>query len=382
MAWGVSRNSGAGITIETNAANTAIGGVAPGAGNTVAFNQGVGILVNGTAGSGNAILGNRVFSNTALGIDLGNDGVTVNDVGDGDAGPNALQNCPVLTLASISGTQLSLAGTFNSIASTQFRIEFFASTVQDGTGHGEGQRYLGYLNVTTDGAGNALINTTLTATVAVGEFVSATATKSNAGFTVFTDTSEFAQNVVARLPLQAPVNTVPGAQSTNEDVAKVFSSGNGNQISIADADAGGANNQVTISVTNGSLTLSGVAGLSFIVGDGSANSTMTFRGTAAAINTALNGLSYIPTADYNGGATLTLTTKDSVLLSLDIDTALKGRYDFENTGALGTDTSPVGGTRQPPAASPRSSTARAATCSAWLVPATCRPPAISAIQPT
>ena len=30
---------------------------------------------------------------------------------------------------------------------------------------------------------------------------------------------------------------------------------------------------------------------------------MTFRGTAAAINTALNGLSYSPTANYNGGAT-------------------------------------------------------------------------------
>ncbi len=94
----------------------------------------------------------------------------------------------------------------------------------------------------------------------------------------------------------APVNTVPGAQTTNEDTAKVFSSGNGNQISIADIDAGGANNQVTLSVTNGSMTLSGVAGLSFTAGDGTADATMTFRGTAAAINTALNGLSYNPTS--------------------------------------------------------------------------------------
>lgn len=53
---------------------------------------------------------------------------------------------------------------------------------------------------------------------------------------------------------------------------------------------------------------------------------MSFRGTASAINTALNGLSYIPTANYNGSATLTLSTKDSVLLSLDIDTGLLGHY--------------------------------------------------------
>ena len=58
-----------------------------------------------------------------------------------------------------------------------------------------------------------------------------------------------------------PVNTVPGAQSTNEDTARVFSSANGNQISIADLDAAGANNQVTLSVTNGSLTLAGTTGL-------------------------------------------------------------------------------------------------------------------------
>ena len=37
----------------------------------------------------------------------------------------------------------------------------------------------------------------MTATVAAGEFVSATSTKSNITFTTFTDTSEFAQNVTA-----------------------------------------------------------------------------------------------------------------------------------------------------------------------------------------
>ena len=58
---------------------------------------------------------------------------------------------PVLTSARSDGaTQLVLAGTLNSTANTQFRIEFFANSTQDSTGYGEGQTYLGFANVTTD----------------------------------------------------------------------------------------------------------------------------------------------------------------------------------------------------------------------------------------
>ena len=53
---------------------------------------------------------------------------------------------------------------------------------------------------------------------------------------------------------QAPVNTVPGPQSTNEDTALVFSSANGNLISVSDADAGGGAVKVTLGSTNGTLT--------------------------------------------------------------------------------------------------------------------------------
>src|SRR4030095_9567206 len=54
----------------------------------------------------------------------------------------------------------------------------------------------------------------------------------------------------------APVNTVPGPQSTNEDTAKVFSSGNGNQISVADVDLGASAIKITLTATNATLTLS------------------------------------------------------------------------------------------------------------------------------
>ena len=54
---------------------------------------------------------------------------------------------------------------------------------------------------------------------------------------------------------QPPVNSVPAAQGINEDTNLVFSSANGNAISISDADAAGGAEQVTLSVVNGALTL-------------------------------------------------------------------------------------------------------------------------------
>src|SRR5207247_559698 len=108
----------------------------------------------------------------------------------------------------------------------------------------------------------------------------------------------------------APVNSVPGAQSTNEDTALVFSSGNGNLIAISDVDAASSSVQVTLTGTNGVITLSGTAGLTFSSGDGTADATMTFTGTIANINTALAGLSFGPTADFNGAASLQIVTND------------------------------------------------------------------------
>ncbi len=124
-------------------------------------------------------------------------------------------------------------------------------------------------------------------------------------------TSLAAVSTIAVSPVNdAPTNTVPGAQATTEDTARVFSAANSNLITVADVDTGTLT--VTVAVTNGTFSLSGIAGLTFTTGDGTADATMTFSGTAAAINTALAGASYIPTADYNGSAQLTLTTNDGV----------------------------------------------------------------------
>ncbi len=106
----------------------------------------------------------------------------------------------------------------------------------------------------------------------------------------------------------APVNTVPGAQVTNEDVAREFSTGNGNAIAVADVDAPSL--QVTLTAANGSVTLGSTAGLSFQAGDGTADATVTFTGTVTSINGALNGTQYIPTPNANGAGSLTVTTSD------------------------------------------------------------------------
>ena len=146
-----------------------IGGTNTGEGNTVAFNKNDGISLASGAGSGNAILGNIIHSNgtTAahLGIDLNEDGVTTNDAGDADTGPNNRQNFPVLSSSDADATQITIDGSLNSTASTNFRIEFFSSATADPSGNGEGQTYLGFTTVTTDGSGNATFNVTLKKTV-------------------------------------------------------------------------------------------------------------------------------------------------------------------------------------------------------------------------
>jgi VCBS repeat-containing protein len=109
----------------------------------------------------------------------------------------------------------------------------------------------------------------------------------------------------------APLNGVPLAQTINEDATRVFSSIGGNAITVGDVDLGAGDLKVTLSVVHGTLALGGIAGLDFDVGTGTGGeTTMTFRGTVAEINAALNGLTYTPTGDFNGSDTLSITTND------------------------------------------------------------------------
>ena len=204
-------NTGVGVLVSSSSAN-AIGSLydtALGAslGNIIRRNGSGsvpprgGIVVAG--GAGNAILRNSISENAPLGIDLGGDGVTANDVNDADAGANGLQNHPVLSSA-VVGPTTTVTGTLASLASRSVRVQIFRSSAVNASGHAEGQVYLGETMVATDATGHATFAASLP-TVAVGAIVSATATLLN-GATP-TDTSEFSPGVAATAAVLAPTVT-------------------------------------------------------------------------------------------------------------------------------------------------------------------------------
>jgi len=138
----------------------------------------------------NLISRNAIFSNLFnLGIDLGNNGVTANDAGDGDTGANNLQNYPALTSAISSAGVTTVTGSLNSTATTTFTLEFFSNTANDPSGFGEGETFRLSNTVMTDGTGNVNFSFNIPVALPVGQFVSATATDPA------NNTSEFAQSV-------------------------------------------------------------------------------------------------------------------------------------------------------------------------------------------
>ncbi|HEY3026209.1 MAG TPA: Calx-beta domain-containing protein, partial [Pyrinomonadaceae bacterium] len=164
-------NGGAGVTIPANANTNLIQN------NRIAFNgsDGVQVLNVGdgvdTPGIEDAITDNEIYSNGDLGIDLGTSGITPNDPGDADTGPNNLQNFPVLTDYSFGASGLSppkgalavtspitVSGTLNSTPNTTFTIHWIFSTdsVCVGSQFVTQPLALGKIpGVLTDGSGNA-----------------------------------------------------------------------------------------------------------------------------------------------------------------------------------------------------------------------------------
>ena len=228
-----------GILISNSAANNTIGGTSAGEGNVIAYSgfsdpaNGAGVSVRGT--TGNTIVGNSIFGNAGLGIDLsttGDDGVTPNDAGDGDSGGNNLQNWAILDSASIADD-----GTFSfqldtsTLTAGPYQVDFYASTDRDG-GHVEGERFLGSWSGIT--SGGVETDTLSGITLAPGEYITTVTTQ------VFNaDSSEFSNYVVATdsdaggatpSDLQT-ISTSEGGLSINED------GGNDTYLEADDGDA-------------------------------------------------------------------------------------------------------------------------------------------------
>jgi hypothetical protein len=110
---------------------------------------------------------------------------------------------------------------------------------------------------------------------------------------------------------QPPRVTVPESpQSTADDTPLVFSVATGNAITADDPDAGDLPVQLTLTANQGVSTLSGTTGLTFTSGTGTSDTTMTFSGKIADINTALDGLTFVPSAGFEGAASLTIAAND------------------------------------------------------------------------
>ena len=178
-------------------------------GNTIAFNGGNGVTIQALASVSfdKGILGNRIYQNGGLGIDLQDDGITLNDPGDGDgeSSANKLQNYPDFFTTDYDATANEIAVSYavdsdpaltTAGASTYpLRIEFFRA---DADGE-EGAAFLGtdaYTEADYDGCvssgGTApcpkAITFTPAASVTAADFILATATDATG------NTSEFSES--------------------------------------------------------------------------------------------------------------------------------------------------------------------------------------------
>jgi len=182
--------------------------------NIIFSNGGPGLVLAGGNTTGNLISQNSIYANgttaDALGIDLDQsdtlgDGVTLNDAGDSDNGPNGAINFPIISTTHATGTNLIIEGWSRPGAT----IEVFLTDINEGTAaagdnelgyatdYGEGQVFLAsfvegsgsdtdpgsgpYLDMdgNTDTTNKFKFSVPLPGGVTFGDLVTATATLSN-----------------------------------------------------------------------------------------------------------------------------------------------------------------------------------------------------------
>jgi CSLREA domain-containing protein len=205
-------NRGAGIRFTTEASDNTVGGTEPGAGNIIANSTWVGIAVFPEAGTGNRILGNAIFDNAQLGIELNRDGVTLNDEDDSDTGPNNLQNFPTLITAAASGSGAVIEAELVSAPSSSFLVDLFSNLACDDEGHGEGRTPLGSVTLSTDATGMGSVVAAFS-TIS-GTILTATATDSDGNTSEFSQCVELATWGVSSSPTSVTVTQGQSASYT------------------------------------------------------------------------------------------------------------------------------------------------------------------------
>jgi len=182
-------------------------------------------------------------------------------------------------------------------------------------------------SATATGVGGATVSGTFAFTYYVGTSASGTGTSTaptNVGtYTVVAAFTSTNANYVTGPTDSAPVTftisaatgptiSAPSAPTVNEDAFLVFSTANGNAISVADPQAGSGIEQLTLTTQHGLLTLASTKGITLGSSGvtGASGFSITIKGALASLNAAINGLKFTPTAGYAGPASLAISYKD------------------------------------------------------------------------
>jgi len=227
-------NTGHGIYLD-QAINCLIGGTNNGARNRIAYNGGAGVYAANT--NADRVIGNEIYANGGLGIDLLPTGVTQNDLNDVDLGANNLQNFPVINSAISTPTQTTITGALNSIVNTQFRVELFASQSCDGSGFGEGRTLIGFTTITTSG-NDASFNVILQGSYA-GQFISATATEANGNTSEFSACKQVIGSVVPAISISSASQGEGNQGNINLDLTVTLSQSSLTSVTVDYATAPG-----------------------------------------------------------------------------------------------------------------------------------------------
>jgi hypothetical protein len=328
-----------GIFMQANAAGNVVGGATPGAANVIAFNRGDGVTIDPGAntatnnsvvgnivdsnsgagvriptGTGNTVSRNQIYSNSALGIDIDTAGVLSNSACQSNtSGANLLQDAPVLTAgtgntfvtatatdpngntsefsncvpASLSGNVLSIAGTLNSKASTNYTVEYFSNTSCDASGFGQGKVYLGAATVATNASCSATLNSPINLT--------------NADVSVAITSVPFSGQEYTSFPFTATVSNNGPATATSLILTDTLAAGV-NFISATPTQGSCAFSNGTVTCNLGNLPVGQIITVGFYIVTTSASAfsnTVTIASSTPDGNTANNTATFTKTPTYS-----------------------------------------------------------------------------------
>ncbi len=322
-------NGGAGVQISTgpsdNTDNT-IGGTVAGAGNTIAFNTGSAVVV--LDAGGNAILEDLIFDNGGGGIVLengGNDDQAAPVITDVTSKPTGGASAEAIISVDLTGAGFTPGASYS--------LDFFASEPTDPNSGVQAHIYLGTATF-IGGTTGTFTDTSLATALVSSQQVTATATLLSG--TTYTDTSEFATEVVV-------------ADVFDFTVMNTASSGPGSlEQAILDADADSSNPNAdvigfAITPTGATYTITpGSGGLSTITRPVIlfASSQPGYLGTPIVVldGTGVSGSGLVLSAGSDGSAILgfdivNFTTAGTYGIEIESnDDAVQGNYVGVETG--------------------------------------------------